>query len=210
MKKRFKDRLPFHYDFYHVLQTNGIQVKCPKCQQAALVIYSKEEEVANLRCSFCYHQKKLTYADYSLTIPQYRYNGICPHCEKFNRLEVPNKKQKTISTICKSCSLPYSLNLANNGKPVDYISRPVSYYLEQGLDPLTGQELYFLTSVKGHYFWALNEDHLHYLLNYIEADLRERPAYPVWKTASHTLPAFVKSAKNRQLLVKKIRHFIDH
>lgn len=210
MKKRFKDKLPYHYDFYHVLQTSGILVKCPKCQQAAIVSYPKEENTASLRCSSCFHQKKLTYADFLLTTPRYRYNGLCPHCEKFNRLEVPNKKQKAFPIICKSCSLSFSIYLANDGEPVDYISSPISHYLEQGLDPITGQELYYLTSVKNHYFWALNKEHLQYLLHYIEAELRERPDYPVWRTASHTLPTFVKSAKNRDLLVKKLRHFINN
>jgi hypothetical protein len=50
--------------------------------------------------------------------------------------------------------------------------------------------------------WALNEDHLSYLEEYVEATLRE--AYPNSTMASR-LPDWMKSAKNREDVLKCIR-----
>ena len=59
-------------------------------------------------------------------------------------------------------------------------------------------ELWFLTSFQGKPVWALNREHLAYLIDYLSADLREKPLGSPQKTQADHLPAFMKTAKNRE------------
>ena len=43
-------------------------------------------------------------------------------------------------------------------------------------NPIFGLELWFLTSFQGKPVWALNREHLAYLIDYLSADLREKPS----------------------------------
>lgn len=54
--------------------------------------------------------------------------------------------------------------------------------------------------------WALNWEHLHYLIHYLSADLREKPfsTYSIMKTQADHLPTFMKTAKNRKGIVKAL------
>ena len=47
--------------------------------------------------------------------------------------------------------------------------------IQGGKDPWFGLELWFLTSFQGKPVWALNREHLAYLIDYLSADLREKP-----------------------------------
>ncbi|MEK4056727.1 hypothetical protein MHB84_24440 [Paenibacillus sp. FSL F4-0087] len=70
-------------------------------------------------------------------------------------------------------------------------------------------ELYFLDYVRGKVVWAVNREHLNYLISYISADLRVKPGNVPVKTASHSIPAYIKNAKNRELVVRtltKLQH----
>ena len=44
-----------------------------------------------------------------------------------------------------------------------------------GREPWFGLELWFLTSFQGKPVWALNREHLAYLIDYLSAGLREKP-----------------------------------
>ena len=81
------------------------------------------------------------------------------------------------------------------------------YYFDirQGRDPVFHLELYYLDMFRGKPVWGLNRDHLNYLIAYISAGLREKPDNGMKRTASHTLPAYMKEAKNRAAMVKTLR-----
>lgn len=64
------------------------------------------------------------------------------------------------------------------------------------------QPLWLQIACCGELLWALNEGHLNYLEEYVEATLRE--AYPGGTMASR-LPDWMKSAKNREDVLKCIR-----
>lgn len=70
-------------------------------------------------------------------------------------------------------------------------------------EPYFGLELWFLTSFCGKVVWAINREHLAYLIGYLSADLREKPSetLSVTSQADH-LPIFMKTAKNREAIVK--------
>ena len=53
--------------------------------------------------------------------------------------------------------------------------------------------------------WALNREHLAYLIDYLSADLREKPMGRAKKTQADHLPTFMKTAKNRERIVKLLK-----
>ena len=74
-----------------------------------------------------------------------------------------------------------------------------------GREPYFGLELWFLTSFQGKPVWALNREHLAYLIAYLSADLREKPSGRAKKTQADHLPTFMKTAKNRERIVKLLK-----
>jgi len=66
-----------------------------------------------------------------------------------------------------------------------------------------GCNLWLTASFRGEYFMAYNYEHLAYLKQYIGANIRERnnSEFP---TMVEKLPNFIKSAKNRDKLLKLI------
>ena len=50
-----------------------------------------------------------------------------------------------------------------------------------------------------------NREHLAYLIDYLSADLREKPLGRAKKTQADHLPAFMKTAKNRERIVKLLK-----
>ena len=48
--------------------------------------------------------------------------------------------------------------------------------IQDGREPWFGLELWFLTFFRGKPVWALNREHLIYLIDYLSADLREKPS----------------------------------
>lgn len=74
-------------------------------------------------------------------------------------------------------------------------------------DPYFRYSLYYQTSFKGKTVWAFNQEHLQYLIDYISADLRTvafdfRERNKTMRSQSDFLPAFMKSAKNRDGISK--------
>lgn len=74
-------------------------------------------------------------------------------------------------------------------------------------DPYFRYPLYFQASYRGKRVWALNREHLQYLIDYLAAGIRTvQPgyyeAYKTMRTQSDMLPSFLKSAKNRDGVVK--------
>ena len=67
--------------------------------------------------------------------------------------------------------------------------------IQDGREPYFGLELWFLTSFQGKPVWALNREHLAYLINYLSADLREKPMGRAKMTQADHLPTFMKTAK---------------
>ncbi|MBC1769758.1 hypothetical protein HCB41_02540 [Listeria welshimeri] len=67
--------------------------------------------------------------------------------------------------------------------------------INNGYETFFNMELWFLTSFDNKLVWALNREHLHYLMDYLSADLREKPF------SAYT---FMKTAKNRKGIVKVI------
>ena len=77
--------------------------------------------------------------------------------------------------------------------------------IRDGREPYFDMELWFLTSFQGKPVWALNREHLAYLIDYLSADLREKSPGSPKKTQADHLPTFMKTAKNRERIVKLLK-----
>lgn len=68
--------------------------------------------------------------------------------------------------------------------------------------------LWFTASFKDHVLWAYNREHLEFLRDYVQGMLREREPNHNGSLVSR-LPAWMKSAKNRETLgalVERLLH----
>ena len=77
--------------------------------------------------------------------------------------------------------------------------------IQNGREPYLGLELWFLTSFQGKPVWTFNREHVAYLIDYLSADLREKPLGSPKKTQADHLPSFMKTAKNRERIVKLLK-----
>ena len=77
--------------------------------------------------------------------------------------------------------------------------------IREGKEPYFGLELWFLSYFQGKPVWAINREHLAYLIDYLSADLREKPFGLPKRTQADHLPTFMKTAKNRERIVKLLK-----
>ncbi|SES04452.1 hypothetical protein SAMN04488559_12147 [Isobaculum melis] len=196
---RFIDQSPYYFDYHHVLKTKGVWLVCSTCHH--LAILQEKDKAFILTCQTCFKVEKITKHENKIYV--YQYTGLCKKCGKYLRYDIEAHPYPIITKPCTACREINVLNLQKNA-PISYKYQKVKF-LENGLDPLTGKPLYFLETFKGKAFWALNLEHLNYLIAYVTADLRERDkSHLVWKTAGHTLPKFMKSSKNRETILHKL------
>lgn len=73
------------------------------------------------------------------------------------------------------------------------------------VDPYFRLPLWLRADCRGHLLWAFNEQHLDLLEGYVAARLRERRAYPGSMSMLARLPRWLKSAKNRDEVLRTIR-----
>lgn len=198
--KRFEDEGAYKYSYYAVLHRGErIDVKCPECGGHAYIECANGE--VQWRCSQCYAQA-VKEEDY-----EYIGRGYCAVCERWISVEVTDKKQISHSLVHITCPHCGAVNQAEMHK------RPTSrgYYreIQNGRDPLFDLELYFLDHVRGKQIWAVNREHLNYLIAYVSADLRVKSGGKMIKTASHSIPAYIKDAKKRETVTRvlsKMQH----
>ncbi|MBI5190646.1 MAG: hypothetical protein HZA22_08210 [Nitrospirae bacterium] len=113
---------------------------------------------------------------------------VCPRCSGMATLTaVKDKDGRTAEhrRVCTSCGSTHTF-----GQVADY-------------------SLWLVTECKGNTLMALNERHLDYMESYVKAELREgnRDGSAVYrnKTVASRLPAWIKSAKNRDDVLKCIK-----
>ncbi|SMF77673.1 hypothetical protein SAMN05661091_1467 [Paenibacillus uliginis N3/975] len=194
--QRFVDELGYPYSFCYVLHQGGqVAVKCPDCRGLAYIYGT--ECLKEVRCTNCfYHEKEKE---------QFRHtaSGVCGTCERWFNEELHDDKQlahKHIHIPCPHCG-------AFNQVAVEQKtgSRVYRTDIQDGKDPVFHLELYYLDYLRGKPVWAVNRDHLNYLLSYLSATLREKPVGAMKWTASYSVPKYMKEAKNRDAVVKILR-----
>jgi len=127
----------------------------------------------------------------------------CPQClaqalvEKIE--ERKEKREKEIRFTCFHC-----------GKHEQFIEEKEIFYKhgKQGVDPFLGYSLYLKEETPYGSLWVYNADHLAHLKAYIEAKERVKTYadryFSYYMSYFHKLPLWVKSAKNRTMILRKI------
>ncbi len=168
-------------------------VHCPQCQKMAEV-KSEENGTAKLACTHCGLVKTNNPVRYRMQLKR-----NCPKCGELFQLDLNGleKKEDKVKVACPRCQDIQ----AYEPKYTEY--RILSQSFGEGKDSWFGCELWLQTNFRGNLLWANNAEHLAYLKKYIQARLRERNDRQGF-TLVEKLPQFMKSAKNREALLKEI------
>lgn len=177
----------------HTAVKSELNVKCPKCGGFGIV--TAGDGFVCLKCTNCGSVEKKVCMTY-----QYEVSNRCEKCGHYYKVIISDKKRQGFSKLnipCPDCGYVMPGEVSKKAYAL-----PCYQAIENACDPFFGCELWFLTYFKNKPVWAVNRDHLNYLIRYLSADLREKPVgYPFKKQADH-LPSFMKSAKNRERIVR--------
>jgi hypothetical protein len=138
---------------------------------------------------------------------------LCPSCSKRAKvLPIENiepyaiyAKRRFICTNCgafKEMSSP--VNTYRNGVKISYGPTWKEGHITIGgpFDCYFGLPLFLQIPCCGHTLWAYNLEHLNYIEDYVKADLRD--PHPYYLSVESRLPSWIKTAKNRQTVLKSI------
>ncbi len=196
MVKRFHD-VPYHtFSFW-----SDMVVICPKCGKAGTVHFDKEYNIAVFQCESCYTKRE--------TVPgenkDFQAAAQCTSTGKYFRITLTDKKVhgQKIRVKCPYCEE----TVIGDVSYTKALKHVVFQNIRNAEDPYFHYPLYFQTSYRGKTIWALNREHLQYLIDYLSADLRTVQAdfyetYKTMRSQSDMLPTFMKTAKNRDAIVK--------
>lgn len=123
---------------------------------------------------------------------------VCPYCKgkaRVFRVETGSDKLSARliaprKLVCFEC-----LHRDESGGGMRSVGGSVDWYF--------GLDLWLKTSCCGEMLWVYNRKHLDFLENYVSAKLRERMPHRNKSLASR-LPKWIKSAKNRDQVLKAI------
>jgi hypothetical protein len=126
---------------------------------------------------------------------------ICPGCSDMAKvLPAPDQSgaSAALQLICSHCGL---------SKRKNSDSAPALRAARCPVDPFFARPLCLQISCRGELLWVHNRRHLDLLESYVAAELRERSQRDGgWRNATiiSRLPAWIKSAKNRESLLKAL------
>lgn len=194
MVKRFND-IKYH-TFSFLTDT---VVVCPKCGKAGIVHFDKEHNSALFQCESCYTKKE--------NVPcgsfAHEVTGQCTTTGRYFRMSSPRDKihGQKIRVKCPYCEEFVIGDVSDKRSPIVFED------IRHAEDPFFHYPLYFQASFRGKRIWALNREHLQYLIDYLSADLRAvesdfHEKHKTMRTQSDILPTFMKTAKNRDGIVK--------
>lgn len=177
--------------------STGIAVKCPKCQ--GLGVVKTDGYKAYFKCPNCATALTKERTNYRCDV-----HNQCPKCGRYYRVDIDEESKQHFPALRVAC--PFCGHMTA-GK-VHRTRQGFTYYSEvqNGREPFFGFELWFLAYLGRKAVWALNREHLNYLIDYLSADLRQKPAgyFSQHSQADH-LPTFMKTAKNRERIVKLLQ-----
>ena len=173
-------------------------VQCPRCNKAALV--AKTGNGWHLSCTCCGHSDviEVRFKRRPLGGPSRNRKIACVACggtlsnAPWKGTLVAGQVHKIIR--CRGC-----------GRVSNYSFNSIPPDIRDGVDPSFGLPLYLSTSVGKHVLWALNPDHVAYLTDYLESDLRKRSLHPHYMTMMARLPHWMKAAKSRAAIMAALK-----
>lgn len=202
MVKRFVDVPALTYT-----PSSAILVVCPECGSEGTVSFDRSSGVARFDCSGCYAHREV---QPGLT-ERFKATGQCTSTGRFFSEYLPGTKVhgQKLRMRCPYCDEDVVCDVEDrsSGRYIWYAD------VEDGLDPYFHLPLLLQVEFRGRIVWAVDREHLQYLIDYLSADLRishpqgaaHAMRYGMLQTQSSTIPRFMKAAKNRDALVRKLR-----
>lgn len=194
--KRFMDKSFTTYSAYNATKQE-IYVKCPKCSGLGFV--TADQDMAYFKCTNC---GSVSAKD--CTIYHYEAHNHCKSCGRYYKQEITEKKKqyfRVLNVACPFCGYVMAGEVYKTARAFYYYDE-----IRNAREPFFEYELWYTAYFKDRPVWAINREHLSYLINYLEADLREKPGeLQNTKTQADRLPAFMQTAKNREPIVKLLK-----
>ncbi len=129
---------------------------------------------------------------------------VCPKCQSRAAVTLYSDGDKNeVRLSCPSCGY----NLAKIAE-----ERTFYWGAENPTDSYFGADLLLQTDCAGHSLWAFNKRHLEYLEDFVSAkNIQRNPNNETWRNSSlaSCLPKWLKSAKNREQILKAIEILKD-
>ncbi|RJX38951.1 hypothetical protein D3P09_15690 [Paenibacillus pinisoli] len=137
----------------------------------------------------------------------YEFLVACPNCNSKSKVislgeHSPHSTGITKRFVCLNCGMTNDIRF--NQSIISYSSKWNEGIINIGgsFDWYFGYPLYLQIPCCGQTLWAYNLEHLEYLKNYVQAELRED--HPYYLSVESRLPLWMKSAKNRDAVLKAI------
>jgi hypothetical protein len=180
--------------------SNKIWVKCPECGDIGLVetelgkytIPFSINHKSTFTCTRCGLSKKTDEKWYGY------YQGFVSRSCGFCGSQISYTTEPT-----KAPNENVTLKCQSSHRDRDYPLNWYRYKEEKPTDPYFELQLWLQTDVKDKIIWFYNMDHLEYLNDYISSKLREDDGRHKYSMITN-LPQWIKSAKNRDLILKKM------
>lgn len=177
---------------------SGLYAKCPKCNGSGII--TADDDFAYFKCMNCGNSKTKERRIYLC-----KAENQCDRYGRYYRVSISDSSKQhfpMLHVACPYCGYVMSGKVLKSAKGVRYAGE-----IRNGCEPFFGFELWFLTECCGKPVWALNREHLAYLIDYLSADLREAPSvYGTMRTQADQLPAFMKTAKNWDRIIKCLKN----
>ena len=190
-KKRYTSPPWRWYDF-----ADTFFVECPACRNAAIVkipgaFHTKKAAAHCIKCNW--------QTDYEARqIYQPADNAICAECNTKlppSTIKLP-KINKFAIINCEKCT-------AQN-RVVRWTKSTLKYNQTGIIEPVFGLNLYFQAQIGSNTLWVINEKHLHVILQFTEAKLRQKADVSYRMTFVEKLPKFIIAAKNREKVLETL------
>ena len=177
-----------------------IWVSCPKCLEPALVTTKLPKHTIPFpaghnsvcNCKYCGFQVSGT-ENWSGYVQGF-IDRTCRNCGSGISFttEPTRDPYQTSKVYCETCK-----------KENEYKINWYRYRSDKATDPYFGLDLWLQTGIKNNTIWLYNLTHLEYLKEYVESKLRADDGRHKYSMITN-LPKWIKSAKNRQLILKKL------
>lgn len=119
---------------------------------------------------------------------------ICPTCHKQGVVEVSQMASGLVRLTCSHCGLTKEKQTSQ-------------YTLGTSADPFFGLPLWLTARCGNNQLWAYNYEHLKFLRDHIEAQLRERNGLAIRnQSLGSRLPKWMLNKKHRESVLKSIQH----
>ena len=180
---------------------DAVQVRCVRCAHRGVVTaeWTSHRWTAAFACGACGLELASGQDDWvgPVVMTGRRPCGQCGHKwlqPSQTQESWPRSVITSLEAECLQCKRTTTVPV--NGVPVRSGS--------EAIDPHFGQPLFFVDEGRHGRLWAYNLNHLNELRRYVEASLRERSSDAGNKSMASRLPAWIKSAKNRAAVLKRI------